>query len=109
LLEGVRGVVIAPPEWGGYISFYGQGELRPVIDDRNLVVGEEGYRAFYAAFSEGGKWQEYVKSKGARFILFRTESLFAKRLSPKEAEWVVFTDPVATVLDLRKADDEEVF
>lgn len=42
--------VLAPPDWGGFITWWGQGKARAVIDDRNTLLGEEIYREILPLF-----------------------------------------------------------
>jgi len=32
--------IMAPPEWGGFIAFYTRAWVKPMMDDRNMLVGK---------------------------------------------------------------------
>jgi hypothetical protein len=104
LLDDSKAVVCAPPEWGGFISLFGHGEVQPIIDDRNLLIGEAEYRAFYGAFNGKEGWSEYATNRGANFILFPAKGRFASNLPPEAQVRVVYTDNVSMILDLRETE-----
>lgn len=94
--EGVPLVVAAAPEWGGVIAFDGGGMLKPVIDDRNTLLGERAYRALYEQFRPAGEWQGYLEKAGATRILLKEGSDMAKFLKDRGLE-VSYEDASAAV------------
>lgn len=76
--------VIASPDWGGFITWHGGGHVRPVIDDRNTLLGADFYRHFLTAMRPEGAWTRYVQELEGTHIL----------LSPRGAlHHVVRTNP----------------
>lgn len=69
-------IVAAPPKWGGFITFYGEGELQPIIDDRVTLVGREFLEEYVQALRPGREWMEYLMKVGAnRLLLPRLDPL----------------------------------
>lgn len=73
-------IVAAPPDWGGFITFYGRPFVRPVIDDRNTLLGADAYRALYRAFDAGGDLGAYLRSVGATHMLLPRDNPAAASL-----------------------------
>lgn len=61
--------VAASPNWGGFIAFHGKGQIKPVIDDRNSLLGVAAYKDYLANLSIGGDVAGYLQRTGARFLL----------------------------------------
>ncbi len=48
--------IFSVPEWGGFIAWYSRGRLKPFIDDRNTLIGEEFYQNYLQAFQTPEKF-----------------------------------------------------
>src|SRR5690606_33303909 len=42
--------IMSIPDWGGFITFASDGRLKPVLDDRNSLIGEALTRRYLEAF-----------------------------------------------------------
>ncbi len=87
--------VIAPVQWGGFVIFNSEGKLKPLVDDRNTMIGEEFYREFYRRFGVGGDWKEYLQERGVTLILVPNGSRFEEA---NRGKGVIFEDQVAVVM-----------
>ncbi len=92
--------VLAPPEWGGFITWYGEGKLRPVLDDRNELIGEDLYRKFYAAMKPQNDWRSFSRQMGAELLMFPSNSALQYSCLKEQGCVVEYKDSVATVLRL---------
>ncbi|MBX7145390.1 MAG: hypothetical protein K1X79_13140 [Oligoflexia bacterium] len=92
--------IVAPSNWGGFISLAGWPRLRAVIDDRNALLGEQFYKDFDDQLQVGKDWKSYTAGLGARYLLWPTASALVYSIKQTHALFVVHEDPVATVFDL---------
>jgi hypothetical protein len=77
--------ILAPPRWGGFITLYGDTSVRPVVDDRNQLLGESLLRRTYAALRSGDGLQELLKKYKAAYLLISRDSLLERHLRNKTA------------------------
>ena len=96
-----RATIFAPPEWGGFITLMGVGALKPVIDDRNSLLGEEFYKHFYNQSRPGTRFLPYVRSLGATHLLLNTSSPIIPWLQSKGAR-EIYSDTVGTIFDVQE-------
>lgn len=69
LKESNRRVIASIPDWGGFIVWFGDGALKPVIDDRNTLLGEKVYRDFLEALESVDLLVKWGKTQGAEILL----------------------------------------
>lgn len=78
--KSVRTLNVASiPEWGGFLTYFGAPCIRPVIDDRNTLLGEDFYRRYLAAFDDRRSESEAFDRLSVRFLLI-------PRAHPRAAE-----------------------
>lgn len=65
-------IVITHPDWGGFVVQESMRRLTPTIDDRNGLLGEDEYRAFFDAIQTPEGLMAYARNKKARFLLLPT-------------------------------------
>ena len=82
-------VLVAPPEWGGMITWEGQGAIKAVIDDRNTLLGASFYKTFFEQLAVGKNWTGYAQSLGANYIMLPVGSGLAQ-----EAGKISKTEPI---------------
>ncbi len=66
-------VVLASPDWGGFINFYAP-QVKTLLDDRNTLLGEDYFRKFNENFTVGDGWLSYARSLNATHILLPNQS-----------------------------------
>lgn len=91
-------IVASIPDWGGFIIWFGDGALKPVIDDRNTLLGEQSYRDFLEAFKSLDSLLVWGKSQGADFLLL-PKFAEGKKLATVQAI-VAYQDDFAVVYKL---------
>jgi len=61
--------VAASPNWGGFIAYHGKGQVKPIIDDRNSLLGVDAYKDYLKSLEIGGDINDYLDRTKARFLL----------------------------------------
>jgi len=95
-------VVVAPPEWGGFITGFGGEFVHPIIDDRNTLLGAPFYLSFEAALRPDGPWERYLIEHTASFILLPSLAPLNQQLEKNLAFELLYRDSVG-VLYRRRA------
>lgn len=105
LAEVKSGTILSVAEWGGFIVQQGYPRLKPVIDDRNTLVGEDFYREYLKRFSVRGDWAEYARKVQADYILLPADSNIAAVI--KAQSWpIYYQDRLATLFVVPKQDNQ---
>ena len=78
-------VVLAHPNWGGFIALQSRSEggrnfIKPLIDDRNTLLGENFYLEFFKNLSDFDKAVLYIGKSEAAYILLSRDSKLASLL-----------------------------
>lgn len=94
-------VVLAPPGWGGFIVWQGAGRLKPVLDDRNALLGEEPYRRFYRVESDPDGLAAYAADSSAGFLLLPAKALVTPQLRADPRFVVLFEDGVSSLFQVQ--------
>lgn len=94
-------VVAAPAAWGGFIAFAGGGQLKPVIDDRNTLLGESFYKEYDSLLVASKDWPSFITGLGATHLAWPVQSEFAQTIKREGRAYLVHEDEVAIVFDLR--------
>jgi len=94
--------VLNTTDWSGYITWRGYPRLKPVTDDRNVLLGEAHYRAFFEVVSLGGDFEGYLKAHNVDLLLLHSESALARVLRREGRHSVLHADALATVFKVRE-------
>ena len=89
--------VVSTPDWGGFITFFGNDVLKPVIDDRNTLIGEAAYREFMEAMKPGDLFFEYLNKHNAKYLLLRADAKLVNYLRTGNACTELRTDEVSVL------------
>lgn len=73
--------VLASPNYGGFFTFFGEGRVRSLLDDRNTLLGEEPYRKYLRLVSGRAGISEGKRYFPADYILLSRESKLLEGLS----------------------------
>lgn len=93
-------VVAAPAEWGGYITFYGLPNVKPVIDDRNYLLGSQFYKDFDTNMHVSKDWKSFLAGLGATHLLLHSDSSLASHIKATGDLYVLHEDKLAVLFDL---------
>ena len=67
--EGGYDTTVSTPDWGGFITWAGNGDLKPVIDDRNTLLGEQPYRDYFEGIKSSEALIAWAQNQNADAIL----------------------------------------
>jgi hypothetical protein len=100
-------VVAAASEWGGFITFQGQRLLRPLLDDRNTLIGERYYQDFEEHIGKGRGWEEFLDSQNADAVLLLPHMPLIKAFkdAPRPGWELLYQDSLASVLVRKQGQD----
>jgi len=96
-------VIVASPDYGGFITWFGSG-ARPVIDDRNTLLGATSYQSFFAALSaqpgDRSSIVRYAQGFGARYLLLPSGSALIPLLKSDPSFSVLSDNTVSTLFEI---------
>lgn len=92
-------VVAASPNWGGFITWQGFPQIRPIIDDRNTLIGENFYKEFFKKLKAGADWQGYLAQLEVTHLLLQRESNLAGAILESGKLAVLHQDEVAILFE----------
>ena len=55
--------------WGSFLNLFLDESVKPVIDDRTRLLGDDFYEAYFSNLRVGGNWQDYLRTLGATHVL----------------------------------------
>ena len=93
-------VVANRMDWGGFVTFYGGGKIRAIIDDRTAMLGEEFYREYFEKMRPGADWQGYLANTGATHVLLESKSRLADEIKKSGHFPVFYEDELAVVFEI---------
>jgi hypothetical protein len=103
--SGVRGPVLSPDYWGGYLIYRLYPRKRVVIDDRHDFYGEPFLRSYLTMMHVEPGWEDFLKWRSSCLVLPRSAALSA--VLSKMPEWKpVYSDDVAIVF-VRSQNEED--
>jgi hypothetical protein len=94
--SGVRGPLLSPDYWGGYLIYRLYPRNAVVIDDRHDFYGEPFLRSYLTMMHVEPGWEDFVNWRSSCLVLPRSAALSA--VLGKMPEWKpVYSDEVAIV------------
>jgi hypothetical protein len=69
--------VAVSPNWGGFIAFHGEGQVKPIIDDRNSLLGVDAYKDYLKSVEIGGDIDGYLDRTKAQFLMLGPSDPFS--------------------------------
>ncbi len=96
LLEAIRtdapeGIVLASPDWGGFITANLYPAFKAVIDDRNTLIGEDLYRQYFLSLDSPQVLSALVGRFGVTHIILPRGSTLGRELA-SERRWPILLD-----------------
>ncbi|RIL08687.1 MAG: hypothetical protein DCC75_08280 [Proteobacteria bacterium] len=67
-------IVASTSNWGGFITWFGEGRLKPIFDDRNTLVGENFHKRYSAAIEEGRELEELLKALKVDYLMLPSKA-----------------------------------
>jgi hypothetical protein len=96
-------VVAASPDLGGFITFFGAGKLKPVIDDRNTLLGEGFYKSFFDNIKLGGRWRDWLSCAEVSFLVLGNETSLTTYLKETAALPLANSDNLVSIFGVKSA------
>lgn len=94
-------IVAAESNFGGFLTWQGEGKIKALIDDRNTLVGEKLYQDFESGLAGKGDWQGYFRSIGATHLMLRKSDPLAQRLKANSELQLVTEGPIVSIFSLK--------
>ncbi|MCB9029545.1 MAG: hypothetical protein H6619_00705 [Deltaproteobacteria bacterium] len=91
--------VVSVPEWGGFITLRGEEMLKPIIDDRNTLLGEDFYKEYLKSMKPYRSWRLFVEDVGARYVLLPSASLLAQDIAKASNYNRIYDDPISVIYE----------
>jgi len=91
----VRGPVLSPDYWGGYLIYRLYPKTRVVVDDRHDLYGAQFFRSYLKMMQVGLGWEEFLKAHEASCVLLPRDSALANVLAVSEGWKAIYSDDVA--------------
>ncbi|MCB0310223.1 MAG: hypothetical protein KDD42_03245 [Bdellovibrionales bacterium] len=92
--------IASTPSWGGFLAWHGYPRLKPLLDDRNTLVGETFYREFDSKMKAGGGWREYLDKMDADYLLLGASSPLGNSILECDVLPLLYRDDVAMLFKL---------
>ncbi|MCO6430306.1 MAG: hypothetical protein J5J00_05545 [Deltaproteobacteria bacterium] len=98
--------VVSHPNWGGFITFTseesdGVNFIKPFIDDRNSLLGEEFYRQYFDMLAPSGDLARKIKAAGASHVLLPAASQAGKYLKDNGPFPLIYSDNISYLFVVR--------
>lgn len=90
-------LVINEPNFGGWLDYFGSGQVKGIIDDRTNLLGESYYQLYDSYITPEAEWTAYPKIFNCKYLFLRREGRMAKYLLKNKPSGVVFKDDLAIV------------
>jgi hypothetical protein len=93
----VRGPLVSPDYWGGYLIYELYPRVRMVVDDRHDYYGEEFLKSYLKMVHVEPGWQDFLQQHGAQCVVAPKDSALANILAETPAWQPIYRDDVAVV------------
>jgi hypothetical protein len=95
--------VFSTPNWGGFITWYGEGKVKAILDDRSILLGEKIYKDYLQIDKGEAGFDDFAKQFAAKYALLPLEHLPGKMMQKYEQARILFSESnkLAIVTDVR--------
>ena len=91
--------VLSVPNWGGFLTLWANGRVKPIIDDRNTLLGEAFYRKFFeAAEGSTAKLKSFLSGLDVEFLLLPAKAKLLNRLQGSPEFQILYRDDKSVVV-----------
>ena len=91
----VKGPVLTPDYWGGYLIYRLYPKTRVVVDDRHDLYGDEFFRSYLKMVHGERGWKEFLETHQTSCVLLPRDAALASLLVESEGWKSVYADDVA--------------
>jgi hypothetical protein len=93
-LNHLKGPVLAPDYWGGYLIYRLYPETQVVLDDRHDLYGPEFFKSYLRLIHVEPGWQEFLRDHDISCVLLPSNSPLADRLLASSGWNRIYADDV---------------
>ncbi len=93
----VRGPLLAPDYWGGYLIYRLYPKVQVVVDDRHDFYGEQFLKSYLKMIHAEAGWQEFLKQHPAQYVLVPKGSALESVLLENKGWTPFYSDDTATI------------
>ena len=98
----VKGPVLSPDFWGGYLIYRLYPKEQVVVDDRHDLYGEQFFRSYLKLIHAEPGWDDFLREHANSCVLLPKQSPLASLLT-QSAEWKsIYADDAAVVFVRRQ-------
>jgi hypothetical protein len=94
----VKGPVLTPDYWGGYLIYRLYPKARVVVDDRHDLYGEQFFKSYLKMMHVERGWQEFLDTHATSCVLMPRDAALASILIETKGWKTAYADDVAIVL-----------
>ncbi len=105
--NGVKGPVLSPDYWGGYLIYRLYPEARVVVDDRHDFYGEEFLKSYLKMIHGQRGWEGFLHAHDDSCILLPRDAALTNILLESDGWNVIYNDDVATAFARSPAKSRE--
>jgi hypothetical protein len=91
----VKGPVLTPDYWGGYLIYRLYPKWRVVVDDRHDLYGEEFFKSYLRMVRLERGWEEFLRTHPASCVLLPRDAALANILVITKGWKQIYADDVA--------------
>jgi hypothetical protein len=93
--NGVKGPVLTPDSWGGYLIYRLYPKTLVVVDDRHDLYGAEFFRSYLKMMQVERGWENFLETHEASCVLLRRDAALANVLAVTKGWKMIYADDVA--------------
>lgn len=93
--------IAAPAHWGGFITFSSSAKLRPILDDRNTLVGEKLYKEWHTAETDLQKMKALMQAHNSAHLLLPAQHPLIHQLLSSDDFDSILNDETAHLFFLK--------
>ena len=93
--QELKGPVLSPDYWGGYLIYRLYPKSRVVVDDRHDLYGEEFFKSYLKMIRIEPGWEEFLRMHESSCVLLPRDSALASIMSETKGWKQIYADDVA--------------
>jgi hypothetical protein len=95
---GVPVVVANHMAWASFINLFAPKTVKPIVDDRTRLLGDEYYAEFFASMTANGSWKKFFQRMSVTHVLLPSQDPFVQYLATNCGLSVLYVDALATLI-----------
>jgi hypothetical protein len=97
--QDVKGPLVNPDYWGGYLIYRLYPRVRVVVDDRHDFYGEEFLKSYLKMVHVEPGWEDFLQQHQAHCVLAPKDSALANILGETSGWRAIYSDDVAVAFE----------